>query len=272
MTPTFRIAARLIEAAKTERRLPNEGTRPAGIKGYWPEARYSRADMNQWGQHAKAARDAGIELDRYIDVEHHDFNPDDEFTWRVEERTRFQDYRDEVRAAMESGLIPSEVSRFEECIVWIIVHVRRPEDRQAVHAWAQSKAGGVPFRKWCRENGVRLFTGQRRVSRAIDQIAAQVGHKMDFRNENCENGVWSKTAAEGNDFGTLEVVRTPPFHRDPDAVPKGHDDTPEALEAVEKAIAAHNERMRRKNRPAGSQIEDARRRKLGLLPEDCEAA
>ena len=106
------------------------------------------------------------------------------------------------------------------------------------------------------------------MERAIKDIVTALGHISDLLQGSAEDEVSSNGPKFGSDFDSLEVVRTPTFHREPDAKPGAHRDIPEDLETVEKAIAAHNERMRRKNKPAGSEIEDARRRKLGLAPEE----
>lgn len=51
------IKARFVEAAATERRLPAARLAPSATSGWWPEFKYSVADMNGWGGKQLASLD-----------------------------------------------------------------------------------------------------------------------------------------------------------------------------------------------------------------------
>lgn len=211
------IRERLVEAAKIERRLPATGTRPDQCKGYWPLRKHSQDDMNSWG------------------------------------KERIAEHLSDVMKALARQCAPNEVSRFEECMGWVMHLVHRTEQRQAIHAWAHALAGGRPFRHWCRRNGLHQKTAQRRVDAGIRSIEVQLAKKGHSLVETGDFGVSSEAQIFGSDLGTLdEVRRTPQSWMAPGAKPT-HTRADEAAQQRDKDIAAANERSRR------------RREKLGLL-------
>lgn len=69
---------------------------------------------------------------------------------------------------------PDEISRAQAVHGWILL-VDDEKDRRALVGWLRSKAGGKPFRKWCRQiEGVSQTTGLKRKNRALERIQENI--------------------------------------------------------------------------------------------------
>jgi hypothetical protein len=123
-----------IHAAEVDRRLPDTA-RPARLKAQALPYHHDAKDMNGWG------------------------------TERLEEeRQAFWDAR-------STRLQVQDVNDWERAND-LIVHVSRERDRRCLWAWANSKAGGKSFSKWCRDlEHIHRNYGKECCDRAIHQIS-----------------------------------------------------------------------------------------------------
>lgn len=148
MTPED-VAARLIEAAELERRMPRTGTAPRGDGGgYTLPWVHSYADIHGRG---KAVGDQLLPGDDPL-----------------------RQWREDAWSAGAVPLTAAEVGRWEEAVGWVMTLVDDARCRRAVWRWAIAKAGGRPFARWCRKEGIAVETGRRRKNRAIAAISARV--------------------------------------------------------------------------------------------------
>lgn len=122
-----------IRAAETDRRLPDTA-RPARLKAQSLPYHHDKADMNGWGSERLE-----------------------------EERAAFWEER-------STRLKTSEVSAWERANE-LVALVPNESERRCLWHWAIGKAGGRPFKRWCRDEGIHVETGRRRKDRAISYIA-----------------------------------------------------------------------------------------------------
>lgn len=80
----------------------------------------------------------------------------------AEEREGFWDQR-------STRLKSSDVSGWEKCNE-LILAVDDESERRCLWHWSIGKAGGQPFTRWCRVEGIHVETGRRRKERAITHI------------------------------------------------------------------------------------------------------
>lgn len=135
-----------IRAAETDRRLPNTA-RPARLKAMALPYVHDEKDQAGWGG------------ERY-----------------QEERDSFWDNR-------STRLKASDVSDWEKANE-LIVLVSDESERRCLWHWAIGKAGGRPFKQWCRDEGIHVETGRRRKDRAISHIASSFIRNSLQNNEN----------------------------------------------------------------------------------------
>lgn len=135
-----------IRAAETDRRLPDTA-RPARLKAQALPFVHDQADMNGWGG------------ERY-----------------QEERAAFWDSR-------STRLKTTDISDWEQCNELILL-IANESERRCLWHWAISKAGGKPFTRWCRSEGIHVETGRRRKDRAIAQIELAFTRNSLQNNEN----------------------------------------------------------------------------------------
>lgn len=150
------ITERMIEAAAIERRLPEHRS---GGGSAWVPYIHTQADQNGWGE------------------------------------KRYQEEREQFWQRVKAQVTAPEVSRWEECRRWIIEHVDKPEERRALWAWADAKAGGMAFKRWClHSENVHPMTGTRRKNRAIGKILVKVCGKPFVHSETVHEEVLPETA------------------------------------------------------------------------------
>lgn len=173
------IEDRLIQAERIVLDLHETRVGPKPLRGQQLPYVHSDADMRNWGHRKGDRRSTDPRADacrlRKEDDEAHSI-------FRAEFWDQFKDEPslDEV----------SDATRLSE--EWI--HLVDDEDeRRALRAWAYAIAGGRPFKRWCRLNGIAVMTGRRRKNRAVEKIARQLQSKPDLR------------ATEGG-FGVLPVT------------------------------------------------------------------
>lgn len=125
-----------VHAAEVDRRLPDTA-RPAKLKAMAIPYYHDWTDMAGWGS------------ERY-----------------QEERQSFWDSR-------STRLKTSDISDWERANE-LMVHVPNEDQRRCLWHWAIAKAGGRPFSKWCRDEGILRETGRWRKENAIKAIYAAV--------------------------------------------------------------------------------------------------
>lgn len=140
------IAELFIRAAETDRRLPNTA-RPAQLKAQALPYAHDAADQAGWGGE------------------------------------RYAEERDSFWKARSTSLKTSDVSDWEQCNVLILAAADEGERRCLWH-WAIGKAGGQPFARWCKAEGIHVETGRRRKDRAIYHIASSFIRNSLQNNEN----------------------------------------------------------------------------------------
>lgn len=182
MTPNAEdIAARFVEAAETEWRLPFAKVAPAGYGSAWPSYVHSVADMNGWG------------TDRLA----------------------------EERRLISRRLPPSAgaISRHGECLAWTAEFV--PENaRKILWAWAFAEASGRSFRGWCRAQGIVRQTAFNRIRRACEIISAEFGRNRRLMHIADETTVGPITLDCGIDSGMVgDRMRGATSWRADDVVP-----------------------------------------------------
>lgn len=128
------VKARFVEAADTERRLPNRKLSTAS--GYWPTYNYENDDMRGWDQQA---RDDHLE-----------------------------------KVAGRKPATSGQVTRHEECLNWTINLISLEERRKLVWAWAFCKANDRDFGKECQRRGWARPTAYRRLTAVFNSIADQL--------------------------------------------------------------------------------------------------
>lgn len=145
-----------IRAAETDRRLPfANGPKP--VKAQALPYVHDEADQAGWGG------------ERY-----------------AEERERFWESRStRVRA--------SDVTDWERCND-LILAVEDESERRCLWHWAIGRAGGRPFKHWCRDQGIHVETGRRRKERAITHIT------LSFH----------RNALQNNKIGPSDLLRVGP--------------------------------------------------------------
>jgi len=123
------IKARFVEAADTERRLPAARLAPSAASGWWPEFKYSVADMNGWG---------GKRLSEHR-----------------------QDFWHNARLAPSAGA----VSRHEEVLTWTADFIHDEMRRRLVWLWAFCTATDRDFSAALRSKGIARSTAYDRLNK-----------------------------------------------------------------------------------------------------------
>lgn len=170
------IAELFIQAAETEKRLP-QTAKPARLKAMALPYVHDQKDQNGWGS------------ERYAD-----------------ERADFFDAR-------STRLTKNQVAVWELSME-LIKLVRKPENRRALWAWANSKAGGVSMAKWARTiENVHPETVSRRAKASITEIHHKLECNGELHNQNDMEQVLPSTPEISDKTTTLR------FWRDEDARP-----------------------------------------------------
>lgn len=137
-----------ISAALTDRRLPNN-TRPADLRGKSLPYVHDFADMATWPD---------------LEDRRQDFFDPDKLRLTVEQCSEWERANELVRLVDDIG------------------------QRRALLHWAKAKAGGKPFKFWCRKEGIHPETGTRRKNRALTLILRKTsGVRMQMPPETRED-------------------------------------------------------------------------------------
>jgi len=169
MTPD-QIAELFIQAAETEKRLP-QTAKPARLKAMALPYVHDQKDQNGWGS------------ERYAD-----------------ERADFFDAR-------STRLTKNQVAVWELSLE-LVKLVRKPENRRALWAWANSKAGGMFMAKWARTiENVHPETVTRRAKASITEIHHKLECNGELHNQNDIDQVLPSEPEIGHKTSNIEVWR-----------------------------------------------------------------
>jgi hypothetical protein len=155
------LAELFTKAAIIDRRLPIQA-KPAALRAQQIPYLHDLADMRGWfpvGGRTKSERIANRaknqcrleegDIGRYaeermkmLDPDHQKINPEDVTDWET-------------------------VNEY----LWMVTD---EANRKALLNWAKAKAGGRPFKHWCKAQGIHEMTGIRRKDRALGVISAQL--------------------------------------------------------------------------------------------------
>lgn len=177
------IAALFVEAAEIGRKLPKMGDKPAALKAQSIPYYHSNIEKAGWipadylngepipgksrRERMAMKRNAGDQLD-------------------MDDRGRLDE---EAEKFWQGGRVsPEQVTLWERSLE-LMTLVATDERRRALWAWAAAKAGGEPFARWCRREGIAEMTGNRRRNRAIADICGQLLRKTSQREQNDISGV-----------------------------------------------------------------------------------
>jgi len=140
-----------IRGAEIDRRLPDTA-RPKQLKAQALPYVHDHIDMAGWGG------------ERY-----------------AEERQAFWDSR-------STRLKTSDIDAWEMCNT-LVALVDNESERRCLWHWSMSKAGGRPFRRWCKAEGIHVETGRRRKDRAIAHIELSFLRNPLQNNENASEAM-----------------------------------------------------------------------------------
>lgn len=156
------IANFFIRAAIIDKRLPIQA-RPAKLKAFWIPFTHSEEDLTS----RIRTRDKAEKLQPWDDP----FNEWEKEFWD-EDKQRIR---------------PEAVADWERAND-LIKFVSDEGNRRALWHWAIAKAGGKPFTRWCKAEGIHEMTGSRRVKRAIAVIEQRLNGRAMTQNE--QDGSW----------------------------------------------------------------------------------
>lgn len=205
------VRARFIEAADTERRMPNPGG--AGKSGFWPEYLHSFEDMAGWG------------------------------TRRLAEEREMRMRRVPPSAAA--------ISRYFEVMKWTAELIGDERRRHIVWAWAHCQMAGKSFAEKCRREGWVKMTAYRRLGGIFQTISQKLINNRVLLSNPDEKWVLPKQANTATCSYTLATIDddTPGAHPSFqifDGDRPGHTLTsPQAVELFEKFLEKTNRRRRK---------------------------
>lgn len=125
-----------ITAAEVDRRLPDTA-RPARLKAQALETVHTREDMNGWGTERLS-----------------------------EERKAFWE-------GLRTRISADQMTAYEKALD-LMARCPNESHRRALWAWSAAQAGGKPFARWCRYEGISRTTGHNRKDAAIASFVSQL--------------------------------------------------------------------------------------------------
>jgi hypothetical protein len=198
-----------IKGATIEGRLPSDFVRPAGLRAQQLPYLHSLEDMRGWFSVNGRTRSERVVNRKKTG----DQQEDGDLGRYVEERLQMWD-------PDHQKLEPTDVSDWEKRLQ-LVAMVSVEKNRRALWAWAKAKAGGLPFTKWCKREGIHEMTGQRRKDKAIAELVHLISQPSQHM-PNGENAVlplppvfWHVSDNIAADAPNDERTA----HREPDAKP-----------------------------------------------------
>lgn len=198
-----------IKGATIEKRLQVDFVRPGGLRAQHIPYLHTLSDMRGWFGVSGRTRSERIANRKKIGDQLEDGDPGR----YVEERLNMFD-------PDHQKLEPTDVSDWERRMQ-LVALVSVEKNRRALWAWAKAKAGGLPFTKWCKREGIHEMTGQRRKDKAIQELL-HVLRKHTQHSENGENAVLPLPPVfwhVSDNIAANAPIDEKAVHREPDAVP-----------------------------------------------------
>ncbi len=161
-----------IKGATIEKRLPAEFARPEPLRAQHIPYFHTAEDMRGWFSVGGRTRSERVANRKKIG----DQQEDGDLGRYVEERMALWD-------PDHQKLEPTDISDWEKRMS-LVARVTVEKNRRALWAWSRAKAGGKPFTKWCKSEGIHEMTGQRRKDKAI----AELVHLLREDAQHSENG------------------------------------------------------------------------------------
>lgn len=198
-----------IKGATIEKRLPSDSARPEPLRAQHIPYLHTLSDMRGWFSVSGRTRSERIVARKNSG----DQQEDGDLGRYFEERMAMWD-------PDHQKLDATDVSDWERRLS-LISMVSVEKNRRALWGWARAKAGGLPFTKWCKREGIHEMTGQRRKDKAIAELVHLLRERAQH-SQDCENAVlplppvfWHVSDNIAADAPKEERN----VHRDPDAKP-----------------------------------------------------
>lgn len=148
-----------IKGATIEKRLPADFARPEPLRAQHIPYYHTAEDMRGWFSVGGRTRSERIANRKKIG----DQQEDGDLGRYIEERMAMWD-------PDHQKLEATDVTDWEKRLS-LIAMVTVEKNRRALWAWSRAKAGGLPFTRWCKREGIHEMTGQRRKDKAIKELA-----------------------------------------------------------------------------------------------------
>jgi hypothetical protein len=161
-----------IKGATIEKRLPADFARPEPLRAQHIPYYHTAEDMRGWFSVGGRTRSERIANRKKIG----DQQEDGDLGRYIEERMAMWD-------PDHQKLEATDVTDWEKRLS-LIAMVTVEKNRRALWAWSRAKAGGLPFTRWCKREGIHEMTGQRRKDKAIKELAHLLREDAQHR----ENG------------------------------------------------------------------------------------
>ena len=222
------IKARFAEAADTERRLPAARIRPSVASGWWPEFRYSVADMNGWGE------------------------------------KRLKEHREEFWHSARLRPSAGAISRHEEVLTWTADYIHDEDRRKLAWLWAFCTAADRDFSAALRSKGIPKSTAYDRLNKLWARLEVDFRNSSLVLRLPDEKWVGHERGSMGIISGIIrrEDTSAPPIS--PTSMIAG-DGRPELrLPEDPEAFAAHLAAVNRDRRREQEKREARRRKALGI--------
>ena len=175
----------LVEAVKLDREM-HEHVGPRALRGQQIVYQHTFADRAGWG---KALNDKQCQLAK---EDADPYGPKGQFCREFWEQFN----RDPT---------PQEIARADMVHGWVAL-IDNPEERRALIGWANSKAGGKSFRRWCFQvEGISQKTGLKRKDRALAKIQAKAGGTIGQHSVSGLNGGLPQGPEIDDVSGTIEA-------------------------------------------------------------------
>jgi hypothetical protein len=176
------LAELFTKAAIIDRRLPIMA-KPAGLKAQQIPYVHDEADQRGWFPVAGRTKSERMANRQKLKC-------------KLEEGDigRYAEERMKMLDPDHQRILPEDVTDWETVneYLWLVTN---EDNRKALLNWAKAKAGGRPFKHWCKKQGIHVETGNRRKDRALGVISAHL----------------SRINSQNDEIDVLALLPTPPF-------------------------------------------------------------
>lgn len=176
------LAELFTKAAAVDRRLPISD-KPAELRAQQIPYVHDEADQRGWFPVSGRTKSERIANRKKLKC----FLKEGDIGRYAEERMKMLDPE-------HQRILPEDVTDWETVneYLWLVTD---EGNRKALLNWAKAKAGGRPFNKWCKSQGIHEMTGTRRKDRALGVISAHL----------------TRMASQNDEIDVFALLPTPPF-------------------------------------------------------------